>query len=155
MDFDKRSGRKTRIGCLASRIGTTVSDVQRTELGCGIYWVDLSRLWLLYWNLLANPLAFSLIQTSLSYNVLANCWQLAINECLYLALFGLLGAVTLGRKRRENPTRGYLQNKPSTARTPPRPTNYLAGCDSGTSVTGVRAEDFRKKAGQVKNALLV
>ena len=35
---------------------------------------------------------------------------------------------------------------PSTVRPPPKPTNDLAGFEPGTSVAGIQAEAFRKKA---------
>ena len=44
---------------------------------------------------------------------------------------------------------------PSAVRPPPRPTDDLAGFEPGTSVTGIPAEAFRKKADQVGYALLV
>ena len=57
--------------------------------------------------------------------------------------------------RGKNPPRRHLQKNPSTVRPPPRPTDDLAGFEPGTSVTGIPAEAFRKKADQVGYALLV
>ena len=42
----------------------------------------------------------------------------------------------------------------SAVRPPPRPTDELAGFETGTSVTDIPAEAFRKKADQVGYGLL-
>ena len=55
--------------------------------------------------------------------------------------------VTLAKKSRgKNPPPRHFQKNPRAVRPPPRPTDDLAGFESGTSVTGIRAEAFRKTA---------
>ena len=65
-------------------------------------------------------------------------------------------AVTLAKKRREKTPRDDTSKmNPSTVRPPPKPTDDLAGFEPETSVTGIRADAFRKTAVPLGYARLV
>ena len=54
--------------------------------------------------------------------------------------------VTLAKNHGENPPRRRLQKNLSAVRSPPIPTDDLAGFELRASVSGIRAEAFRKTA---------
>lgn len=74
---------------------------------------------------------------------------------IYDAWQSLSGRNSDQKQRGKNPLRHVSKMNPSTVRLPLRPTEDLAGLETGNSVTGIRAETFRKKSPQVDYALLV
>ena len=101
----------------------------------GIYW--LLELLVLFYRTLPVALLFRL---NLELLKLKSDW-------LYRALDARCIAVNLAKKSwRKNPPRRHFQKNLSILRLPPRPSEDLAGFDPGSSVTGIRAEAFHKKA---------
>ena len=68
-------------------------------------------------------------------------------DWLYSTLGNQWIAVTLAQKGRGKiPRDDAFKKNPGMTRLPPRPTDDLAGYEPGTSVTGIQAEAFGKKA---------